>query len=249
MPFRDLFSERAPLYARYRPSYPDELFAWLARIVPRTERVWDCATGNGQAARGLAQHFREVVATDASDTQIAAAEPLPGIEYRVATAYDSGLPDSSVDLVTVAQAMHWFEPERFYPEARRVLRDGGAIAVWGYADAILDDAELERIVHDYNRGTVESYWMPERKHLLNEYRTIAFPFREIETPRFEMIRHWNLEELAGYLRTWSATAAYARVLGRDPIIDVEAELAKHWGEKEERHTIRWPLFIRAGYDV
>jgi SAM-dependent methyltransferase len=246
MQFQDHFSGRAALYSQFRPTYPRELFDWIATVSTRHEIVWDCATGSGQAAVGLSRIFDCVIATDASEKQIAMAEPHPSIEYRVATANASGLADGSVDAVTVAQAIHWLDHELFYSEARRVLRPGGLIVVWGYADPVIDDPRLDRIVHEYNRGTIESYWKPERDLILAGLRTIPFPFREIASPFFTMERAWTLRELAGYMRTWSATAAYAEALGADPVASVETELAEHWGDGT--HLVRWPLYIRAGYE-
>ena len=164
----------------------------------------------------------------------------------MAPADRSGIGAESVDLVTVAQAMHWIEPASFYEEARRVSSRGGSIAIWGYGDPLFDDRRIHDVVHAYNRGTVETYWKPERQLLLDGYRGIPFPFREVESPHFELEVTWNLPELAGYLRTWSATVAYANDLGSDPIVGLEQALAPRWGKKEERHRIRWPLFLRAG---
>jgi len=245
MDFKDHFSSRAALYSQYRPTYPRELFDWIAGVAKSHEIVWDCATGSGQAAIGLSRIFERVIATDASEKQIAMAEPNPSIEYRVASAYDSGLGDSSVDAVTSAQAIHWFDHDRFYDEVRRVLRPDGVLVVWGYGDPVIDNLRLNRIVHDYNRGTIESYWRPERDLILAGLRTISFPFREVPAPSFVMEREWTLAELAGYMRTWSATAAYAEKLGGDPVASVEGELAQYWGSGT--HTVRWPLHVRAGY--
>ncbi|MEO7368351.1 MAG: methyltransferase domain-containing protein [Gemmatimonadaceae bacterium] len=247
MTFRDLFSERASIYARFRPAYPAELFDWLRGLVERHDAVWDCATGNGQAARGLAGIFSRVVATDASAEQIEQASPEDSIEYRVADASDSGLPDQSVDMVTVAQALHWINRDTFYAEVRRVLKSDGAVVIWGYGDPVMETEPLEQIVNAYNRGTVEDYWMPERTILLDRYANVPFPFREIETPALTLERQWTLSELIGYLRTWSATANYIKKTGTDPIPGVEAELAEHWGGKENRRLVKWPLHIRAGY--
>jgi SAM-dependent methyltransferase len=243
--FKDHFSDRAVLYSRFRPTYPLELFEWIRDISRRHESVWDCATGSGQAAQGLAEIFERVIATDASEKQIAMAEPHASIEYRVASAADSGLEDSSVDAVTVAQAIHWFDHDSFYREVRRVLKPEGLIVVWGYGDPSIDDSQLDKIVHDYNRGTIEQYWRPERDLILAGLRTIPFPFREIEPPVFTMQRSWTLSELAGYMRTWSATAAYAEKHGGDPVAAVEKELSGYWGSGA--HRVRWPLYVRAGY--
>ena len=222
------------------------MFEFLAAQSPGREAAWDCATGSGQAAVGLAEQFDRVIATDASDAQIAHAKPHPRIEYRVAPAHESGIARESIDLTTVAQAMHWLDPAAFYAEAKRVTKSGGVVAIWGYGDPLFDDPLIHDLVHTYNRGTIEKYWKPERQTLLDGYRTIPFPFREITCPRFDLELSWNLAELAGYLRTWSATVAFARETGRDPIVALESQLAPLWGKKEERHRVRWPLFLRAG---
>jgi SAM-dependent methyltransferase len=245
MNFKDHFSGRAALYSKYRPHYPESLFTWVASLVPRHDVAWDCATGNGQAAVSLAKIFAKVIATDASEKQIALAEPHPSIEYRVATASESGIADQSVDLVTVAQAIHWFDHESFYREVKRVLKPDGAIAIWGYGDPVIDDPALAEIVHAFNRGTIEQYWRPERDLILAGLRTIPFPFREVEAPLMHLECNWTLRELTGYMRTWSATAAYAAVVGGDPVAVVEGQLASIWGKG--RHTVRWPLYFRVGY--
>lgn len=247
MKFDDHFSSRAALYAQYRPHYPDALFVWLGGLVSHHDLAWDCATGSGQAATGLAAHFKRVVATDASEKQLAMAVAHPSIEYRTATAYASGLEDKSADLVTVAQAIHWLDHPAFYAEAKRVLKPGGALAIWAYGDPVLDEEPLQRIVHDYNRGTVERYWKPERQQILDGLRTIPFPFPEIQTLSLTLECDWTLDELTGYMRTWSATAAYAAEHGSDPIASVGAALAEHWGPAETRHRVGWPLYIRAGH--
>jgi ubiquinone/menaquinone biosynthesis C-methylase UbiE len=247
MTFRDMFSERARMYSRYRPDYPEQLFSWICTVTTRHDTVWDCATGNGQAARDLARIFDRVIATDASAEQIANAVPGERIEYRVANASESGLPDASVTMVTVAQALHWLDLDSFYAEVSRVLEPGGALVIWGYADPAMETEALEKIVHNFNRGTIEKYWTPQRQTLLEKYANIPFPFREIATPRLNLERHWTLAELSGYMRTWSATANYVKANGSDPVDAVEAMLAEHWGESERRRLIKWPLHIRAGY--
>lgn len=216
--------------------------------LPRRRRVaWDCATGNGQAARGLAQFFERVVATDASPEQLSHAEPRPGIEYRVASAEASGIADSSIDLVTAAQAMHWFAPDAFFGEARRVMAPGAAIAIWGYGDPILDTPELQRILHAYNRGTIEPYWLPERQLLLDGYSTIPFPFDEIATPEFRLVRDLSLPTLMGYVRSWSATARYVAERGTDALDRLESDLRTGWGDQLHPRRVEAPIFLRAGF--
>ena len=247
MEFKDHFSARAALYSQFRPHYPDDLFRYVAHLAPRHDVVWDCATGSGQAATGLSRYFAKVIATDASEKQIAMASPHGGVEYRVATAEASGITPTSVDVVTVAQALHWFDHESFYNEVRRVVKPDGAIAAWGYGDPIIDDDAVDRIVHDFNRGTIENYWKPERDLILAGLRTIPFPFREVAAPAMMLECTWTLDELAGYMRTWSATAAYAAEHGVDPVEQVEEDLRSAWGGEEKRRLIQWPLHIRAGY--
>jgi SAM-dependent methyltransferase len=207
----------------------------------------DCATGSGQAARGLADHFDRVIATDASAEQISNAGTHPRIEYRVAPAESSGLPDASVDLVTVAQGLHWLDHARFFAEARRVLRPGGAIAVWGYGDPILDTPELEKTLHHFNRVTVESCWLPERQLLLDGYSTIDFPFNEIQTPHLTLDREIDLTQLIGYVRSWSATARFVEKNGNAEVEKLERDLARDWGDPHRLRLVRAPLFLRAGY--
>ncbi len=149
-------------------------------------------------------------------------------------------------LVTAAQALHWFRPQAFFTEAKRVLVANGAIAVWGYGDPILDTKPLHETLHAFNRGLLEEYWPPERKLLLNGFREVPFPFDEVETPHLELRMHWSLPELAGYLRTWSATARYVMERGTDPVTEVERSLSRDWGDPATPRVIRWPLYIRAG---
>jgi SAM-dependent methyltransferase len=247
MEFKDHFSERAAIYATYRPLYPDVFFAQVAALVPVRAVALDCGTGNGQAALGLARHFARVVAIDPSAPQIANATPNERVEYRIARAEESGLPDSSVDLVTAAQALHWFDTASFFAEARRVLRPHGAVVVWGYGDPVLDTIPLHTTLHAFNRGVMETYWAPERRLLLEGYRTVTFPFREAGFPRFVLEMRWTLPELAGYLRTWSAVGRYIAEHNRDPVDDVESALALYWDDPEKPRIVRWPLHVRAGF--
>lgn len=244
--FKDHFSELAALYAAYRPLYPDALFDFVAGLTREHRLALDCGTGNGQAAIGLAAHFERVIGTDPSAAQIRNATSHPRIEYIVAPADATGLPARTVNLVTAAQALHWFDADRFFAEAKRVLVDDGALAVWGYGDPILDTEPLHRTLHAFNRGTLESYWAPERNLLLNAFKDIQFPFDEVDAPTLELKMHWSLAELAGYLRTWSATANYVEQHDIDPVVEVEQSLAVRWGDPAKKRLIRWPLYIRAG---
>ena len=246
MSFTDHFAAQASAYRTYRPDYPDALFAHLAGLVRRRDVAWDCGTGSGQAARGLAAYFARVVATDASAAQLAHAEPHERVEYRVARAEASGLDAHSVDVVTVAQALHWFDVDAFYAEARRVLRPGGVLAAWTYDDVELGDDRLDAIVRRFNHETLDAHWPLARALVRDRYRSLPFPFAELPAPAVMMERRWTLAELAGYLRTWSATARYVQAHGRDPVDAVEAELAPLWGPPGARRLARWPLTVRLG---
>ena len=243
--FKDHFSNRAAGYAAARPTYPPALFDWLASIVRRRELVWDCATGNGQAAGGLAAHFARVIATDASPAQIDHARPFPRVEYRVAPADRSGLEPGSVDLVTVAQAMHWIDTASFYAEVRRVAAPGAIVAVWSYA-LLRVDPVVDPIIDRFERSEVGPYWPPERAMVDAGYRTLDFPFPELVAPSIPMTAEWTLAQFADYLESWSAVDRFKRATGRDPVADVVARLAKVWGGPEVSRHIEWPLHVRVG---
>jgi ubiquinone/menaquinone biosynthesis C-methylase UbiE len=242
MDFKDHFSRQAAEYAKFRPRYPKELFRWLASVAPGTQLAWDCATGSGQAAVELGEVFERVIATDASEKQITNAEQHPRVEYRVATAEESGLKTQSVDLVIVAQALHWFDLERFYAEVRRVLRPRGILAATAYKLATITP-EIDVIVNHYYSDVVGPYWPAERV-LVEKFEELPFAFPEMDTPRFEMVADWNVQQLLGYLRTWSATQRFMAEERRDPLEEVEPELRSAWGQESRR--VVWPLTVRLG---
>lgn len=245
--FSDHFAKVAATYAAHRPTYPAELFSWLAEIVPGRELVWDCATGTGQAAVALAEHFEQVWASDASDAQIATATPCRNVRYHTAPAHCSGLPDRSADLVTVAQALHWFELDSFYAEVQRVLKPGGLLAVWTYG-VFRNEGEhaagVQQLLDRFYYDTVGPCWPPERRHVENGYAELDFPFAEISPPPFELSVEWTLDDLSGYLRSWSATSWYCELHGSDPVIPLAAELVPFWGTGRRR--VVWPLSIKTG---
>jgi SAM-dependent methyltransferase len=243
--FADHFSGAADEYARYRPVYPSSLFATLARLSPACNLAWDCATGNGQAALGLADHFQHVYASDASAEQIRKARPHSRIEYHVAPAERSGLNDASVDLITIAQALHWFDHPAFYQEVRRVARPGALIVAWTYV--LLDiSPQINAVVSELHGRIVGDWWPPERRHVDNGYRDLPFPFEPVSLPAFTMTAQWTLSDLLGYLHTWSATRRYQHHHGRDPVALIEPQLRDLWGPEQTRREVRWPLGILAG---
>lgn len=213
--------------------------------MPRRRVVWDCGTGNGQAAKDLARWFDRVIATDASQKQIANASRAPNVEYRVAKAESSGLDDRSVDATTVAQALHWFEVDQFYAEVRRVTVPGGVIAAWSYGSPSAG-ADVEGLLRDFEDGTLDRYWDARRTWVDEGYRTIPFPFEELPTPDIQLRMEWTLSQLGGYLRSWSAVAKFVQERGQDPVAPVLEQLGKHWGSPDRTRTVTWPLAIRVG---
>jgi SAM-dependent methyltransferase len=244
--FHDHFSAFANRYADFRPHYPAAIFDYLASIVPTTSLVWDCACGNGQATVDLARRFDHVIATDASKEQIASATPHPNIQYRVAPAESSGLADNSVGLVTVAQAVHWFDFDRFYAEVNRVLIDNGVIAIWAYGIDEVEGEAVNTLAQDYYSNIVGPYWPPERVLVEQGYRTIPFPFAEISSPPIRMEMQWDLDALLGYFSTWSATNRFIKANGYNPLERLNAELSKVWGERDRNRIVTWPLSLRIG---
>jgi SAM-dependent methyltransferase len=245
-PYADHFSSLAPGYAECRPGYPSELFAYLAGLVRRHELAWDCAAGTGQATLPLASIFRRVVATDLSATMIQNALPHPRVEYHVAPGEASGLDHRTVDLVTVAQALHWLDLDPFYAEVERVLVPGGVLAVWTYGILRLDHADLDLSLERFYRETVGPYWPGGRRHVESGYQTLPFPFPELEPPSFVMQVEWTLPQLLGYVRTWSAAHRFREVVGHDPVEPLGRELACLWGPSGAARLIRWPLSLRVG---
>ena len=244
--FTDHFTAVTPHYARFRPTYPEALFAWLATIAPDQELAWDCAAGNGQATVDLARYFKRVIATDASQAQIEAAPPCPNVEYRVAPAEGSGLPTAAISMITVAQALHWFDQDRFHAEVQRVLKPEGVLAAWAYGPLTVDEVGVDACVRTFRLETIGPYWPPERRHVESGYRTLPFPFHEISTPEFHITMDWSLTELLGYLRSWTSTGRYLAEHGTDPVNALALELTPLWGDPTTQRRVIWPLCLRVG---
>ena len=239
-----LFTTVAREDAEFRPGYPAELFAWLAGVAPALDAAWDCGCGSGQASVALAAHFATVHATDVAAEQVAAARQHPRVRYSVAPAERSGLPETSVDLVTVAQALHWFDVDAFYAEARRVGRPGALLAVWNYPRPRFVDAELDRVFFDFYSNVVGPYWPAGRRHIESNYTTLAFPFREIPHPEFGLDLDWPFEQVIGYVSSWSATAQYRKALGKDPVPLLRESLGAIWPGNGTTARMRIPLGLR-----
>lgn len=244
--FADHFSGHAGDYARYRPAYPPSLFSAVSSLAPARRRCWDAGTGSGQAALGLAEHFDEVVATDASAGQIAHATPHPKVAYRVAPAEESGLPDGWADLVTAGQALHWFDQKRFFECVKKAGAPGGVLAVWAYDLFTVPEAPGFEAAFRAFHECVAPFWPPERALVARRYADILFPFEEVPVPPVDMTASWDLERVLGYLSTWSSVKAFTKATGRDPLDDFEAPLAETWGDPAAPKTIVWPLVLRAG---
>jgi len=245
MKFEDHFSTQSKEYAQFRPQYPDSLYEYFASIVAGHSLAWDCGTGNGQAAIGLANYFERVHATDASADQIAHAYSHPKVEYHVGSAEQVELESASVDLVTVAQAVHWFDFDKFYAEVKRVLKPNGVLAVWTYSHALVSpntDKAMDRLYSEVLSG----FWPERIRYIEEDYRTLPFPFEEIDPPSFEMETSWNLGQLAGYLDSWSASQKYRQQKEAHPLEDVWDELSADWKDEKEKRVIRWPLYFRIG---
>lgn len=244
--FADHFSGVSSGYAAFRPSYPAALFDALADIAPSCALAWDCGAGTGQASVELAHRFTAVVATDASASQIAQATVHPRVTYRVSPAHESGLADASVGLITVAQALHWFDVDAFHAEAQRVLVPHGVIAEWSYGLLDVPSAPLVASMVNALDAEVKAWWPPERRHIDDGYQQLPFPFKAVNVGNFTMEASWTAEQLLGYLGTWSAITHYREEQGSDPLVGFAERLPEAWG-RVPHHMIRWPLTLRVGH--
>lgn len=243
MNFKDHFSDHAQSYATARPTYPDSLFNHLASLCREHELAWDCATGNGQAAVGLSAYFKSVLATDASAEQIAQAQEASNIQYQQSPAENTAIADCSVDLVTVAQAIHWFEIEKFFAEVERVLKPEGVLAVWSYGlheISVACDEITARLYSDI----VGKYWPRERCHVEQRYEGVGFPYSAIAGPEFEILCEWSAQDVLNYYDSWSAVQRYWKDKGASPIALVADDFVQAWGEESVR-VVRWPITLYA----
>lgn len=241
---KDNFSKQSLEYSKYRPSYPEELIEYLLSIVRNKDCAWDCGTGSGQLANLLADHFKEVFATDISENQIKNAVKRNNIIYKIEKAEETSFPDSKFDLITVAQAIHWFDFDKFYDEVRRTLKHNGFIAVIGYHLPRINYI-IDKIVDTFYTNIVGKYWDEERKYIDEYYKNIPFPFKEIETPQFTTSYKWSLDQLIGFLSTWSATQHYKENEGSNPIDIIREDLECNWNKDDKRNLV-FPIIMRVG---
>ena len=255
--FKDHFSNNSKQYASSRPKYPRSLFEFLIGLVSNRNIAWDCATGNGQAAVVLSEYFEQVIASDASKEQIENAESRKNIRYEVFPAERTNIADSSIDLITIAQALHWFNLDDFYKEAKRVLRKEseasirggrGIIAAWAYGLHSISK-EIDNITHSLYEDILGSYWPKERKIVENKYQDIPFPFDEINAPASQIELDWDLSELLGYLYSWSSVQKYIQKNNSDPVKQVYDDLAAAWNREKNtwhKRKVIWPIYMRVG---
>lgn len=241
---KDYFSSHASLYAAFRPTYPDTLYNFIFKHVQKKGKAWDCATGNGQVASYLAHHFKEVYATDLSQQQLNNSIPAANIYYSKSPAEITSFPDHNFDLITVGQALHWFNQESFFNEVKRVGKPQSIVAIWGYERCVVNP-ETDILFTDFYQNVVGPYWDPARKIVENQYKDVAFPFEEIPSPKFKIMVEWTLEHYVGYLISWSATQKYIQAKGSDPLPELIEKLKKHW-EPDMIRAVTFPVFLRMG---
>lgn len=241
---KDLFSDRTGEYSRYRPNYPESLFEYILGYVAHKEHAWDCATGNGQAALTLSRYFNNVSASDLSEAQVQKAVQAKNIEYIVCSAEETPYNDNSFDLVTVAQAYHWLDWEKFRHEATRVCKPGGVVAVWGYHLLRTGNEAIDKITDHFYYDITGPYWDAERKYIEDFYTTVAFDFEVLPSKDFRIDVQWPVKAFLGYLSTWSAVSHYNKATGNDPVLIIKDKVQAAW--PNEIMNIHFPLFLRLG---
>lgn len=244
-PYSDLFSKQSEDYKKYRPSYPMDLIEFIVNLCVEKNIAWDCGTGNGQCAWHLADFFETVIASDPSESQIANAFKHPKINYRIEKAERSTLNSESVDLVTAAQSVHWFHLDSFYAEIKRVLKPGGVVAFWCYGLPSCCK-NIDEVIHFYHDHTVGKFWQDENRLIDKKYATIPFPFNEVKSPVFTIRKEMDLENVRGWLKTWSATQKFADHFHHDPVPDVIKMLEPKWSNPSQTKLFEWKIHMRVG---
>ncbi len=241
-----LFSDQSEAYKKYRPLYPKQLYDFLYRHVHEFDLALDCGTGNGQVAIELAGKFKHVIAVDINKEQIGRADPHDRITYRNADASDTKCEAGSVNLLTVAQSLHWFSLEKFYNEADRVLKPGGLLACWGYGLCSVNE-QIDPLIRTFYDDVIGPFWPRQRMHIEQRYESLRFPYKQIHAPELTMTKTWRLDQFLGYLRSWSSTNRFIQYKGYDPVRTLAVRLKRQWGNVEDEKTVTWPLFLKAGH--
>lgn len=246
MSFKDYFSTQAEQYAKYRPTYPEELFDYLDSLSAEHVNAWDCATGSGQSAIALSHYFSKVYATDASEAQIRYAQPYEKIIYQVCTAEKTPFADQMFDLITVATALHWFDQDLFFNEANRVLKPKGIFAAWAYGHTVVS-AKIDAVLHQFYSNVLAEHATVALKQTIKEkYSAISMPFEKLNAPAFTCQAQWSLSDYLKYVATWSSVQRILKSTSIDPIQILEKELALVWGDSTQSRLIQWPLLLVVG---
>ena len=242
---KDLFSNQANAYAKYRPGYPIELFEYIISFVENKITAWDCATGNGQAAAVLSGYFKKIIATDISEAQLQNAVQKDNISYQISPAEKTHFADNSFDLITVATAYHWFDHKPFYKEATRVGKNDCVVAVWAYTALISKDENLNKLYQHFYQKIIKPYWEPERRYVDEEYETVPFDFKPLPSKTFYSTYQWTKDQFKGYIETWSAVQKYKKVNGESPLLQIAKELDQTWPDNEIKEVC-FSIHLRMG---
>jgi SAM-dependent methyltransferase len=241
---KDNFSAQAHLYAIYRPVYPQALYNYLYSHIKEFDNAWDCATGNGQVAIELAKCFENVYATDISQKQLDNASAKDNIHYSLQRAEETTFADNFFSLITVAQALHWFKFDAFNAEAKRVLKPNGVLAVWLY-DVLSVNADVDKYFTHFYKVTTDPYWDPERAYIDEHYKSIPFPFSDVEEAEFSIDVAWDIKQFEGYLNTWSGVQKFIDANNYNPVDGLIEEIKPFWSENEI-FTVKFPLYLKLG---
>jgi SAM-dependent methyltransferase len=246
--FKDNFSKQSGIYLKYRPTYPAELFQYLSSLTQDHNLAWDCGTGNGQSAISLTQYYKAVYATDPSEQQIKNALPNSKITYKVEKAEQPGLEDNTVDLITIAQAIHWFDFDKFYTEVKRVLKKEGIIAAWAYGLPGISP-EIDPVLKHFHDEIIGEFWQNENRLIDKEYSTIPFPFKQLSPPHFKICKSLSLNDLLGLVSSWSAVQRFIDQNSYNPVEELEGQLLKLWGNRDHNKEVTWNLILKIGQNA
>lgn len=244
---KDLFSKQSKLYAKYRPKYPKKIYEAIYNLLIKYEipfhTAWDCATGNGQVAFELSKKFNQVYASDISSNQIKFARSKDNIFYLVEPAEQSSIDKDSINLITVAQGLHWFSTKKFFKEVKRVSKKPAILAVWCYATCKFNDPYINEIFIKFYKEILKNYWESERKLVETGYATIQFPFIEIQNTQFEYETFFTKKQFLGYVNSWSSVVKFKDIHSFNPVFLLKDFLNPFWKE-HQRKKIVFPLYLK-----